>query len=345
MNILPINHETITVEAEELCGSCTLPSQVQVKRDDFELSFTWPPEMGLGMMKMVRLRPGFMLGIGNFRLSQVLTVPYEMQISPIVFGSCLLGRVRYSIESEEGPHELCYESGQSFISYIPKHQGVAKPPSDLVITLLGVYAETPFLQTLLADQFDVLAPDMRRLISGDEQRYCCRTALTTPDIQTIIRQIFECPYKGPLRRLYLESKALELITINLAQTTVEPVCAGRGCCPLRPHERERVHQARELVERDLQNPPKLLDLARTVGMPHPKLNSCFREAFGTTVFGYLRDIRLNRAKMLLDEGAMNVSEVAYEVGYSSLSHFAKAFKNQFGDLPCRYLRESTFLKN
>lgn len=108
---------------------------------------------------------------------------------------------------------------------------------------------------------------------------------------------------------------------------------------MRPHDIERVHHARELVSRNFQNSPKLLDLARAVGLPHPKLNFCFREVYGTTIFGYLREMRLNKAKSLLDEGRMNVTEVAYEVGYSSLSHFAKAFREYNGAAPGNYLRK------
>ncbi len=96
---------------------------------------------------------------------------------------------------------------------------------------------------------------------------------------------------------------------------------------------------KKLVGRDFQNPSRLLELARAVGLPHPKLNFCFREVYGTTVFRYLRELLLNKAKSLLDEGRMNVTEVAYEVGYSSLSHFAKSFKDYHGTAPGNYLRK------
>ncbi len=87
-----------------------------------------------------------------------------------------------------------------------------------------------------------------------------------------------------------------------------------------------------------QNPPRLLDLAKAVGVSHPKLNSCFREAYGATIFEYLREVRLSRARSILEEGRMNVTEAAFEVGYSSLSHFAKAFREHFGAPPGNYLR-------
>ena len=55
--------------------------------------------------------------------------------------------------------------------------------------------------------------------------------------------------------------------------------------------------------------------------------------FGTTIFGHLHTQRMEQARRFLQEGKMNVTEVAYEVGYSSLSQFARAFKKQFGAKP------------
>jgi AraC-like DNA-binding protein len=153
-----------------------------------------------------------------------------------------------------------------------------------------------------------------------------------------IQQILDCPYQSPLKRLYLESKALELITHSMAQFIALEAALKKNFV-LRPQDIESVHHAKKLVGRDFQNPPKLLDLARAVGLPHPKLNFCFREVYGTTVFGYLREMRLNKAKSLLDDGRMNVTEAAYSVGYSSLSHFAMAFKDHFGTAPGNYLRK------
>jgi AraC-like DNA-binding protein len=70
-----------------------------------------------------------------------------------------------------------------------------------------------------------------------------------------------------------------------------------------------------------------------VGLTHTKLNRGFREIYGTTVFGYLHQIRLEQAKLLLEEQRMNVTEVALTVGYNSLPSFSTAFSKHFGLKP------------
>ncbi|WP_299259385.1 hybrid sensor histidine kinase/response regulator transcription factor [uncultured Aquimarina sp.] len=54
---------------------------------------------------------------------------------------------------------------------------------------------------------------------------------------------------------------------------------------------------------------------------------------GQTANQFLRNIRLQKAKQILESGSTNISEVCYKVGFSSPSYFTKCFKTQFGILP------------
>ena len=83
---------------------------------------------------------------------------------------------------------------------------------------------------------------------------------------------------------------------------------------------------KEGMLKNLADLPGLFDLAKLAGMSHCKLNRRFKELFGNTVFGCLREMRLEKARQLLTAGDMNVTEISYAVGYSCLSHFSKALK-------------------
>ena len=56
-----------------------------------------------------------------------------------------------------------------------------------------------------------------------------------------------------------------------------------------------------------------------------------------TVKEFVRDIRLKRAAQLLVQKKMNVSEVAYAVGFKDLSHFRKSFKQEFNMSASEYM--------
>ncbi len=81
------------------------------------------------------------------------------------------------------------------------------------------------------------------------------------------------------------------------------------------------------------NPPTILDLSHRVGLNHNQLTEGFRQMFGQTPFEYLRILRLEKARKLLTDHTCNVTEAAYEVGFSSPSHFTKNFRRAFGITP------------
>ncbi len=151
----------------------------------------------------------------------------------------------------------------------------------------------------------------------------------TPRMQALIDEILQCRYAGGWQHLYLQAKALELLALQCQQlenTANKP----RG---LRPGEIGKIYQAREALLCDIQHPPSLTSLARIAGLNEYKLKTGFKEVFGNTVFGYLKDHRLTLARQLLEGGGKTATEVAYETGYSTLQHFSNEFKRKFGISP------------
>ncbi|NJO82726.1 MAG: helix-turn-helix transcriptional regulator [Blastochloris sp.] len=160
-----------------------------------------------------------------------------------------------------------------------------------------------------------------------------RAQRVTTAITGLLAQIEHCPFDGPLRHIYLEAKALELLTLALDLIAVHPTVCQCSTTPLRRDDAERIRHARDLLLADVANPPSLLALARHVGINDHKLKRGFRELFGTTVFGYLRAQRMEVAQHLLQQRHLSVGEVAQSVGYINASKFAAAYRRHFGRSP------------
>ena len=96
---------------------------------------------------------------------------------------------------------------------------------------------------------------------------------------------------------------------------------------------DRLRLAAEILERDLEHPPSLERLAAEVGLSETTLKRGFRREFQTSVFGYVRTRRMDKARRLIETGAATVLEAATLVGYTNPSHFAAAFRQQFGVNP------------
>lgn len=79
------------------------------------------------------------------------------------------------------------------------------------------------------------------------------------------------------------------------------------------------------------------DLAKEVGLSRTHLQRKMKEVTGLNVAEFIRNIRLEQAARLLMEQKINVSQVAYSVGFSNLAHFSTVFKKHFGMTPTEYI--------
>jgi YesN/AraC family two-component response regulator len=78
-------------------------------------------------------------------------------------------------------------------------------------------------------------------------------------------------------------------------------------------------------------------LTREVGISRTQLHRKMRELTGLTTSEFIRNIRLEQAARLLKEQKINVTQVAYTVGFSNLAHFSTLFRKHFGMSPTEYV--------
>ncbi|MHC5828351.1 MAG: helix-turn-helix transcriptional regulator, partial [Nostoc sp.] len=123
-------------------------------------------------------------------------------------------------------------------------------------------------------------------------------------MQVAVQQILQCPYQGVTKRMYLESKVWELVAL-IIQQEIQIHQGSLEIYALRASEVDRVYHAKEILLKHHDNPPSLIQLARQAGLNDRKLKQGFRQVFGTTVFGYLHQYRMELAHKLLIQGNMN----------------------------------------
>ena len=96
-----------------------------------------------------------------------------------------------------------------------------------------------------------------------------------------------------------------------------------------------VLQVKKYLETHFMDNVSLQDVAEKVNLDKSYLGRVFREECGITVMGYLKNIRIEKAKELLLCG-MGASEVAMQTGFADPAYFAKIFKQEMGITPSRY---------
>jgi AraC-type DNA-binding domain-containing proteins len=187
------------------------------------------------------------------------------------------------------------------------------------------------LQKQLAQSESDLDPAMRASIFDNHPHVSTPRAMTTEQ-RKVVLSLTEPPVAKAAQILWYQSKALEL----MAHFLFEPKDPELFCMRQKRVARDRVERTKEILARDLANPPSLEQLGSEVGCSPFYLSRIFSREVGFTIPQYLRNIRMERAAELLRSGRFNVSEAAVEVGYSSLSHFSKAFCETIGCCPVLY---------
>ena len=189
------------------------------------------------------------------------------------------------------------------------------------------------LQQQLADCEGDLDPQLRAAIFPAKQRSIVSSARPmTSEQHQVVASLLHPPVSKAAQSLWYQGKALELMS-HFLFTPKDPEFF---CMRQKRVARDRVERTKELLARDLAQPPTLEMLGREVGCSPFYLSRSFSREVGLTIPQYLRKLRMERAAELLRSGRYNVTEAATEVGYASLSHFSKAFCETIGCCPVLY---------
>jgi YesN/AraC family two-component response regulator len=98
----------------------------------------------------------------------------------------------------------------------------------------------------------------------------------------------------------------------------------------------------EIVEKNVSNENfSAEDFAQSIGMSKTHLNRKLNALTDASANEFIRTYRLKKAARLLSGRSGNISEIAYEVGFSNPSYFAESFKKLFGYSPSEYLQKQS----
>lgn len=93
-------------------------------------------------------------------------------------------------------------------------------------------------------------------------------------------------------------------------------------------------KAMQVIEKNISEPDfDIEQLALETGVSRMQLYRKMNALTGMTVKEFIRNVRIKRAKQLLEQGTLTVSEIAYEVGFKDIAYFRKCFKAHFGVNP------------
>ena len=228
--------------------------------------------------------------------------------------------------------------GRTKVSYQPHTVGFyCNADSDLEAlrtagqthSFITIELSRSFLETQVDSMEDALHPALRRWLINRGGSAAAVGAMS-PGQEVVFQALRQPPVPVAAHKLWYQAKTLEL----LSQVLFQPAPQEEFFCQRQKRvARERVERTTAILRTHLAEPPDIEALGAQVGCSPFYLSRLFSKEMGMTIPQYVRQIRMERAADLLLGGRHNVTEAAMEVGYSSLSHFSKAFCTTIGCCP------------
>jgi AraC family transcriptional activator of pyochelin receptor len=197
---------------------------------------------------------------------------------------------------------------------------------------ISIFCLIENLKKLPHPERDVYENGLKSLLKSESSFEVGPITYMTPEMINIISKIFQNKYKGTARVLFLKSQVSELLAHFFSLVTA-PVKTNEN-----KEDTKKIMLAKDIITNNMEKPPSLNELSKLIGLNSNKLKKNFKEMFGIPVFKYLQEERLTKAHSLLRQGEMTVQEVAWFVGYESLSSFSNAFKKRFGHRPSEIIK-------
>ncbi|MGR3279831.1 helix-turn-helix transcriptional regulator [Acaryochloris marina NIES-2412] len=292
-----------------------------------------------GSIRRWRLRPGLELMIYEVEFQEKVVVDRDSLIENPQLGLsfCLAGLIRgVGLKADK---TLQFEAGQVSLGVINSGRRRVEYAERQKVLLVHCHVLPDTIGLSTQGSMEQLPQPLREAIDGLDRSSYYQSGYMTPLMASTVRQLLRCPYQGITQRLYIEGKTLELMSLYFDQMLSRQTSQHQKS-NLILDEVDRIHHARSILLSRIENPPTLQELAHEIGLNDRKLKQGFRQIFGTTVFGYLHNHRMEQAKQLLLIPGATIASVAKAVGYRSPEAFSVSFRRTFMINPKAYQLEN-----
>ena len=301
---------------------------MQVKFEDFLIKKTMPELKEDTPLRFTEIFDGIdLLVIGKRASSAQIAIELKANDIFLLFG--LDGEITFQF----GPMYMRpLPHGQSFFIYNPNKTLITQAnfPKEHRLTCIKISLNRMHSLFIREESDKIKLP------------FIGRTALNQPiydqkpvdsNMRILLEQLFHNRLSPNAQRVAHFGQILEILGLYFHSS--EPTL---GACPFLKDEDtvQKIHQAKSIMMDKWKNPPTIKQLSQQTGLNQYRLKVGFKEVYGTTVYGYFMDTRLNHARRMLDQGVQSVNDVAFSIGYTNSSHFIAAFKKKYGTTPRKY---------
>jgi AraC-like DNA-binding protein len=204
------------------------------------------------------------------------------------------------------------------------------------LNVFHICVDRNFYTTLLSDQEKWSSELKEKLLNKEPIQGSMDNMQISPQMFNIVNDILNCPLSGNLRSIVIEAKIIEFIALQLNQMVKED--QGKSAPKMKAADRDALFALKQFLNKTFKEEHSLRTLSKSFGLNEFKLKRGFKELFGTTVFDYLHDLKMEYARQKLSGENVLINEISSLVGYKNPNHFSTAFKRKYGINPAQLRR-------
>ncbi|CAM1344990.1 helix-turn-helix domain-containing protein [Tenacibaculum amylolyticum] len=247
----------------------------------------------------------------NIKLNHNLNFNGLQEVNALVFSAMLDGEKTISIP--DSSVEIVQESYEGYIAYLDTVKGTMSYSKDRIVKEIVVKMSANFIEK---HRLDTLFPiHDEYAISQLKKNFIHQLDSKTQDI---INELICDSRTGLLKRLFLESKALELLSLQIGKDHRNEVKNSTAT--------KKVYLAKDIITKNLDTQFSIFELSKKVYLNEFLLKKEFKRIFNITIFEFALQERMKKAKHLLTNTDTPIYEIAEFVGYKNPTHFSAAFK-------------------
>jgi len=298
-----------------------------------EASINFSNNLGSGVVSGIN----FPTGVGIFQLEILLKENtcldfHGDQVHPFKFMYVLEGRLDHSFHDEETVNHI--EKDQSVIIGANSKSGnKIMFPGNMKISAVILDVD----RQKFVDQLTFPLEEMEEIyhtIFADTNaiRTLYHHTQYSLKMSHLIQELRDFTTPGLERVSYHGAKALELLTYMLMLYRDDSNSEDNQNV-LRQKDLEKVKQVVFKIDQNIAELGNIRELAQDVDITETKLQEGFQILFNSSVHEYIKKKRMETAMLLLLKTDKTISEIVYEIGLNSRSHFSKVFKEFYGMSP------------
>lgn len=293
-------------------------------------NYTFKNDFGKGHIERIIINNDIEIWINNIFLFNEEIISYDMPKNTFEISCCTKGDCSNHFDTDSEILEI--ESGKIFLFAKMNISGRVKYSKNMDFQSISIMTTKEYILSLI-NKYSKTQNNCWNQLDQEkiDELYLGRKMSEKETI--LVNEIISCKMNNPTKLIYLNAKAHEFISLKIDEITYENKMSMHTPSNLSNYNMAKMDMARSILIANMSKPPSIDELAKLVGINSTKLKKDFKTAFNTTIYGFLRDKRLELSKQKLYDKELTIAEVANEVGYSNPSKFAKAFRTKYGINP------------